>query len=98
MVTLPNDDIVSSSHISKSNLPQLPQAVKRAYVVPGLASHSLVSVVKLCNAGCEVNIRDILCNIRYSEKMIVKCRKCTRTGVWVMPLKNTTEQIEREHN
>ena len=90
-VTLPNGDIVSSSHIAKLNLPLLPQAARTAHVVPGLASHSLVSVVKLCNAGCEVDIRDISCTIRYKGKKIVRCSKCTQTGLWMMPLTSTIE-------
>ena len=75
MVTLPNGGVVSSSHIIKLNLLQLLKAAKTAHVVPGLAWHSLVSVVKLCNAGCEVDIRDILCEIRYRGNMIMKCSK-----------------------
>ena len=80
-VTLLNGDVVSLSHIAKLNLPLLPQAARTAHVVPGLASHSLVSVVKLCNAGCEVDIRDISCEIRYKGKTIMRCSKCTRTGL-----------------
>ena len=71
-VTLPNGDIVSSSHIAELNLLLLPQAARTAHVVPGLASHSLVSVVKLCNAGCEVDVRDISCEIRYKGKIATK--------------------------
>ena len=86
-----DSDIVSSSYIAELNLPLLPQATRTAHVVPGLASHSLVSVVKLCNAGCEVDIRNISCEIRYKGKTIVRCSKCTRTGLWMMPLTNTIE-------
>ena len=98
MVMLPNGDVVSSSHIAKLNLPQLPQAARTAHVVLGLATHSLVSVVKLCNAGCEVDIRDILCEFRFRGKTIVKCSKYTRTGLWMMLLTNTIEQIKLENN
>ena len=95
-VTLPNGDIVSSSHIAELNLPLLPKAARTAHVVPGLASHSLVSVVKLCNAGCEVDVRDIACTIRYRGKTIVRCSKCTRTGLWMMPLTNVIEDENPE--
>ena len=66
-------------------------ATSTATIKPGVASHSLVSVVKLCNAGCEVDIRDISCEIRHKGKTIVRCSKCTRTGLWMMPLMNKME-------
>ena len=50
-VTLPNSDTVRSSHIAELDLPLLPRGGRDAHIVPGLESYSLVSVVKLCNAG-----------------------------------------------
>ena len=58
-VTLPNGDIVRSSHIAELDLPQPPSTGRATHIVPGLASHSLVSVVNLCNTGYEVDIKDI---------------------------------------
>ena len=60
---LPNGDTVRSSHVGELYLSLIPSGGRLAQVVPGLASHSLVSVVKLCNAGCQVDIRDISCEI-----------------------------------
>ena len=59
--------------------------------MPGLASHSLVSVVKLCNDGCQVGVRDIPCEIRYKGKTIVQCSKDVSTGLWMMPMTNRVE-------
>ena len=59
MVKLPNGDTVRLSHIVELDLPLLPRRGWETHIVPGLASHSLVSVVKLCNAGCQVDVRDI---------------------------------------
>ena len=64
-VKFPNGDTVTSSHVAKFDLPLIPRGGRVAHVVPGLESHSLVSVVKLCNAGYQVDIRDILCEIRH---------------------------------
>ena len=63
-VTLPNGDTVRSNHVSELDLPLIPSGGRVAHVVPGLASYSFVSVVKLCNAGCQVDMRDISCEIR----------------------------------
>ena len=70
-VTLPNGDTISSSHVGELDLPLIPSGGRVAHDVPGLASHSLVSVVKLCNAGCQVDVKDISCEIRYRGKTIV---------------------------
>ena len=85
-IKLPNGTTIQSSHIAELALPQLPQQARLAHIVPSLASHSLVSVVKLCNAGCKVMINDISCEIHYRGKPVIKCSKCTNTGLWMMPL------------
>ena len=85
-ITLANGVTVESSHTANIALPQLPKMARIAVIVPGSASHSLVSVVKLCNAGCQVKIDDISCEVHYRGKCVVKCSKCIMTGLWMMPL------------
>ena len=41
---------VSSTHTCTLTLPQLPKRARESHIIPGLASHSLMSVVKLFNA------------------------------------------------
>ena len=91
MVNLPNGDIAQSSHIAEVDLPQLPSTGRAAHVIPRLESHSLVSVVKLCNAGCQVEVKDISREIWYGGKIIVRCSKDVRTGLWMMPITNIIE-------
>ena len=91
-IKLPNGTTIQSSHIAELALPQLPKQARLAHIVPGLASHSLVSVVKLCNAGCKVVIDDISCEIQYRGAPVIKCSKCTRTGLWMLPLTETANQ------
>ena len=71
-ITFPNGDAVRSSHIAELDLTQLPSTGREAHIVPGLALYSMVSVVKLCNAGCEVDIKNISCEIRYRGKQSYK--------------------------
>ena len=85
-VKLPNGNIIHSSHIAELDLPLLPVAGREIHILPGLASHSLVSVIKLCNAGCQVDVKYISCEIRYRGKTIVQCSKDVNTGIWMMPL------------
>ena len=94
-IKLPNGSTIQSSHTANIALPMLPPKAREAHIVPGLASHSLVSVVKLCNAGCKVMISDISCEIISKSKQKIQCKKCTQTGLWMIPLvqkQNRTHQ------
>ena len=72
-VTLPDRNQVSSTHQCLLNLPNLPHDARKAYVIPGLASHSLISVVTLCNAGCEITFTKIGVIVKYHGRTILKC-------------------------
>ena len=85
-IQLPDGASVTSSHTCLLDIPQLPRAVRIAHIVPGLHNRSLVSVVKLCNAGCEVRMNDISCVVKCRGKPDIQCRKCTKTGLWMIPL------------
>ena len=82
---------------------QLPEKARWTHKIPGLRSHSLVSVVKLCNAGCEVNFTKIGCKITYRRGRTIVCgRKCVRSGLWMIPItsvpRNREMFNEREAN
>ena len=77
---------VTSTHRCLLDLPQLPTRARIGLVIPGLASHSLVSVVTLCNAGCEVTFTKIGVTVRYNGKIVLRGNKCTRTGLWMVPI------------
>ena len=53
--------LVSLTHTCHLELPKLPTKARLGHIIPGLASHSLLSVVKLCNEGCEVTFTKINC-------------------------------------
>jgi hypothetical protein len=47
----------------------------------------------MCNAGCTVTFTKINCTISYRDRIIICGNKCTRTGLWMVPLtKNTDHQ------
>jgi hypothetical protein len=83
---LPNGDKVHSTHTCTLDLPDLPPGAWEAHIIPGLASHSLFSIVTMCNAGCTVTFTKISCTIVYRGRTIVCGHKCTRTGLWMVPL------------
>ncbi|KAL3792547.1 hypothetical protein ACHAW5_007907, partial [Stephanodiscus triporus] len=86
IVRLPNGDRVHSTHTCTLDIPNLPHGACAAHIIPGLATHSLLSVVNMCNAGCEVNFTKIGCTVKYRGRTIVCGRKCTKTGLWMLPL------------
>jgi hypothetical protein len=83
---LPNGELVRSTHTCTLNIPSLPPSARAAHIIPGLALHSLLSVVTMCNAGCIVTFTKIGYTITYCSQTIVGGRKCTRRGLWMIPL------------
>ena len=86
-VRQPDGAKVQSSHTCELRIPQLPKKARLAHVIPGLASHSLMSVVRLCNCGCEVTFTKIDCVVRYRGKIILRGYKDNSTGLWMVNLK-----------
>ncbi|KAL7529888.1 hypothetical protein ACHAWF_004298, partial [Thalassiosira exigua] len=62
------------------------------HVAPGSAGHSLVSAVRLCNAGCKVMFKDIGVEVFYRGKIVLCGRKDIPTGLWMIPLTATAQQ------
>ncbi len=85
---LPNGDKVQSTHTCTLDLPNLPPGAQAAHITPGLASHSLLSVVTMYNAGCTLTFTKINCTITYRGRVIICGHKCTRTGLWIVPITN----------
>ena len=69
-VKLPNGDKVTSSHTCNLKL-DLPKEAKQGHFVPGLTGESLISVVTLCNAGCEVKFTKVECTVLYRGRVIL---------------------------
>jgi hypothetical protein len=87
---LPNGEHVTPTHTCMLDIPALPAAACHAHIIPNLASHSLISVVTLCNAGCNLAFTKIGCTILYRGCTVLCANKCTRTGLWIIPLAATT--------
>ena len=85
-VAIPNGSRVQSTHDYKLAIPELSEKARIGHIIPGLASHSLVSVIKLCNAGCEVTFTKIECIV-----VVLAGYKCQRTGLWMIPLTSNME-------
>jgi hypothetical protein len=85
---LPNGEWVQLTHTCTLDLPALPSGARTAHIIPSLALHSLLLVVTICNTGCNVTFTKIGCTITYHGRTIICSRKCTRMGLWMIPLTN----------
>ncbi len=83
---LPNGARVESTHTCTLDIPFLLPRAQAAHIIPGLASHSLLSIVTMCNAGCTIIFTKIGCTIVYHGGAIVCGHKCIHTGLWIISL------------
>ena len=73
------------------------RAARSGHVIPGMLSHSLVSVVTLCNAGCRVVFEEwgIGVTVTYRGTIVTEGKKCTKTGLWMVPIKDEANLSKR---
>ena len=92
VVTVANGEKASSTHEGFLDVPGLPPAARNAHVIPGI-KHSLLSIVRLSNAGCEIKFHrwGTGVEVRYRGKTVLRGRKSTINGLWYVPI---TQNIE----
>ena len=91
-VKLPDGTNIQSTAMCTLAMPDLPSKAREAHIISGLSHHSLLSVVTLYNAGCEVKFTKIGCYVKYWGKIVMKGAKCTKTGLWMVPLSEAIPQ------
>ena len=97
--TIPDGSKLILTHKREPDLPLLPKAARSGHVIPGMSSHSLVSVITLCNTGCRVVFEEwgIGVTATYRGKINMEGKKCTYTGLWIVPIKNRTNTSKRSN-
>ena len=98
VVTLANGEKASSTHEGMLDVPGLPDAARNAHVIPGI-KHSLLSIVRLCNAGCEVVFDKwgVGVEVRYRGRVILAGSKSTINGLWYVPITQNSEINLTQH-
>jgi hypothetical protein len=96
IVRIPNGKQLHSTHVCELNMPQLPYDARQGHIIPGMRGHSLVSLVQLCRAGCEVAITNNEMQVKYEGKVVLQGKKCKRTGLWLIPLTATSTGLDGE--
>jgi hypothetical protein len=81
-VTLPGGASIKSSHTCDLILPQLPDTAKKAQVIPGLSTSSLLSVGQLVETDCSVTFDKTKVQILHKKAKILEGQRNLRNGLW----------------
>ena len=85
-IIIPDGNTMTSTHVCNIDWPSLPKCATEAHIIPQLKNQSLLSVVKLCDAGCDITFLGNECTIQYNGKTVLEGIKCPRTNLWLVPL------------
>ena len=104
-VEIPDGNNMESSEECDLDWPTLPAAARTGHILKNLKNYALVSVVKLCDAGCNVIFKHDCCLVIYKKKIIMYGIRCPRTRLWMVPLslqhqhtKDTTRHDFKQHH
>jgi hypothetical protein len=96
-VRLPNGATMDSTHIASLDIPELNKDASIAYIFPGMANHSLLSVGKNCNEGYSITFWiDAFTIYNSQEVQILKGARDLDTGLWRINLRKEYQQHPHE--
>ena len=85
-VKMPDDRLISSTHTYDLDLLPLPKSARTAHLFPALKDTSLLSIRKLCDAGCHAHFDKDNVIITWRGKVLLKGNTCPHTNLWQVPL------------
>ena len=85
-VVIPDASKCKSTEECDIDWKMLPQSAREGHIIPSLKTHALISVVKLCDAGCQVLFKHNCCLVTYNNKIITYGIRCPQTRLWMVPL------------
>ena len=91
-ITLLDGGQMHSIHTGDLDMSQLSKTTRNCHIIPGLATFSPLLAVKLYNAGYNVVFTKFGIEIeeRCRGPLVLTGNTCTRTGLWMVPLEDTT--------
>jgi hypothetical protein len=84
-VTLPNGQVIASSHTAQLPFPKLPKAALQAHVFLQLRNHALLSIGAFCDAGCKVTFKATSVRITYNNEVVLEGTR-EPPGLWTAKL------------
>jgi hypothetical protein len=80
-------------------MPYLPHTTRQAHILPGLAQHSLLSVLQMCDIGFSVIFTAADVTVKNGKSTILTGLRDQDSGLWRVPLEpNVPMEIGREHS
>ena len=99
-VKQPNGQILHFTKVCWIALATLPEEPREAYILPGLAHISLISIGKMCDAGCEASFNQHNMAVIKYEQVLLQGTRYVLAGLWRFPLQSLdrpTNQINHLH-
>ena len=98
-VGVPNGTYLQSSAQCKLDFPMLPEEAQQAHILPGLTMGSLLSIGRLCDAGCIATFDQHKVNIFKDDTLLLSGSRDPATKLWSIPLTSPTfeESISNAH-
>ena len=97
-VVIPDGRKMKSTEEGDADWPSLPENARSGHIIPSIKSYALISVVKLCDAGCEVIFRHNCCLVLYNNKIVLYGVRCPRTRLWMVPLTQKQSTTSNKNN
>jgi hypothetical protein len=87
-VRLPNGATIASTQTATLDLPSLPNTSRKAYILPVLAHHSLLSAEKMCDSDCAIAFTSYKVAVTHGATNILTGQHDKESGLWSDPLGN----------
>jgi hypothetical protein len=78
----PKGSIMYSTHVANLDIPHLPAAARQVHIVPDLASHTLLSIRQLCDAGCDVTFNTNAVTVSHQHQLLLQGTRTAVTRLW----------------
>ena len=85
-ITIPNCNIMTSTHTCNLYIPWIPNHVTEAHIVPGLTHASFISTRTFCEAVFKVIFDENECRVYYKGNLVLAGGKDKNTVLWKLPI------------
>ena len=85
---------MNSDYEADLDLPMLPSSARLVRIVPDLQNHSLLSIGRLCDAGCEVHFTQHLAEVTYGGQTVLMGHRTEPRGLWSFDVPDTNSVEE----
>jgi hypothetical protein len=88
---------IQSSHTCDLVLHQIPDTEKKAHVIPGLSTRSLLSVGQLVDSNCSVIFDKSKVQVLHKNAKILEGRQNLKNGLWTVDLQSDLTAPQSDH-